>query len=195
MNKMSIIPELTVGLQTAWWFSAIYIIGNLIIMFIFPKESWSRFFGGSDSEFTKNKNEVRRKIEDVVSHICWFGLIVYAIFVPIKFGTIYFYLGLAIFIIGMLLYEISLINYTSTPVGKPVTRGLYKISRNPIYVFDYVLWIGIGVLTASWIVLLVKTIGSIAQHYLIIEEEYFCLEKYGESYKNYMQKIPRYLGF
>lgn len=190
---MSILMELTIGIKTAWWFSVIYLLGMIIVMIYYPKESWVRFFGGSESEFTKNDTKTHRRIKKGISYICWFGLIIYAVFVPVQWGTIHFYFGLGIFAISMLLYVIALFNYASTPVGQPVTKGLYKISRNPQYVFDYLIWVGIGILTASWVIILVKTFGIILEHYTIIEEEHFCLEKYGKDYEEYLQKIPRYL--
>ena len=192
---MELISYFEIGLWTAWWFSAIYILGNILLIFFYPKESWIRFFGGSESELTKEKPQKKRKIRNSISQFCWLSLIFYAIFIPINFGAWYFYIGLISFIIGMFLYEIALINYASTPIGEPVVKGLYRISRNPIYFFDGILWIGIGILTGSWVILLIKIIGLILQHWEILEEEKFCLEKYGESFIKYMQRVPRYFGF
>lgn len=192
---MELISNFEIGLWTAWWFSAIYILGNILLIFFYPKESWIRFFGGSESELTKEKPQKKRKIRNSISQFCWLSLIFYAIFIPINFGAWYFYIGLISFIIGMFLYEIALINYASTPIGEPVVKGLYRISRNPIYFFDGILWIGIGILTGSWVILLIKIIGLILQHWEILEEEKFCLEKYGESFIKYMQRVPRYFGF
>jgi protein-S-isoprenylcysteine O-methyltransferase Ste14 len=192
---LELLSNFEIGLWTAWWFSAIYVLGNILLIFFYPKESWIRFFGGSESELTKEKPQKKRKIRNSISQFCWLSLIFYAIFIPINFGAWYFFIGLISFIIGMFLYEIALINYASTPVGEPVVKGLYRISRNPIYFFDGILWIGIGILTGSWVILLIKIIGLILQHWEILEEEKFCLEKYGESFIKYMQRVPRYFGF
>jgi hypothetical protein len=44
---MDLLPDFRFGLDTAWWFSAIYVMGNIGLMLRFPKKSWMRFFGGT----------------------------------------------------------------------------------------------------------------------------------------------------
>jgi protein-S-isoprenylcysteine O-methyltransferase Ste14 len=74
-------------------------------------------------------------------------------------------------------------------------KGLYRISRNPIHVFSFIAWLGIGIATKSWIILLAVIIVQILMHKTTLEEERFCLEKYGDSYRRYMKEVPRYLLF
>jgi len=38
-------------------------------------------------------------------------------------------------------------------------------------------------------------IGHIFKHYSVLAEEEACAKLYGESYKEYMKKIPRYMLF
>ena len=91
---MELLSNFEIGLWTAWWFSAIYVLGNILLIFFYPKESWIRFFGGSESELTKEKPQKKRKIRNSISQFCWLSLIFYAIFIPINFGAWYFYIGL-----------------------------------------------------------------------------------------------------
>lgn len=181
--------------QTGGYFTGIYLLGMFIIYLVFPKDSWQRFFGGSSSEYTKNKNKIIDKISSYTILISWWGIIIYSVFVPVVYNTIYFKIGLILFIISMILYETALFNYASTPVGESVKGGLYRISRNPQYVFDFFIWIGVGLMCSSYLIIIVKIIGSIVQHFTVIEEEYYCLEKYGKDYEKYLNETPRYFLF
>jgi len=55
-----------------------------------------------------------------------------------------------------------------------------------------VMWIGVGIATTSWVILLACGIQLILFRPFLIAQERFCLDTYGESYKEYMQKTPRY---
>jgi protein-S-isoprenylcysteine O-methyltransferase Ste14 len=55
--------------------------------------------------------------------------------------------------------------------------------------------VGIGIACASWVFLLVAIVFAVAQmHILAIPEERFCLEKYGDAYREYMARTPRWVG-
>ena len=180
---------------TAWYFSTIYLLGMFAIYLKFPKESWKRFFGGSKSDYTKDNNKVINSLKFSIITLSWWGIIIYSFFVPVDYESSLFYLGAFIFILNMIIYEISLFNYASTPVGKPVQKGVYKISRNPQYISDFFIWIGVGIMCSSYLIIILKIIGCVIQHWTIVEEEHFCLEKYDEEYKEYLDKTPRYLFF
>ena len=51
-------------------------------------------------------------------------------------------------------------------------------------------WLSIWVLMIGFIIL-----GVIGAHNKIRAEEQACLEQYGESYKNYIERVPRYFLF
>ena len=44
----------------------------------------------------------------------------------------------------------------------------------------------------SWIAFLLIAIGIVGAHYKVLAEEKACLQVYGESYRNYMDRVPRY---
>lgn len=75
-----------------------------------------------------------------------------------------------------------------------MTKGFYRISRHPIYVMVDIAWIGIGVATVSWLLFALIVFYMIVIHFLIIAEERICLEKYGDVYREYMNKTSRYIG-
>lgn len=55
--------------------------------------------------------------------------------------------------------------------------------------------LGIVVATASLWLLLVRVPYCWAMHGTILGEEQYCLRTYGESYREYLKKVPRYLLF
>ena len=55
--------------------------------------------------------------------------------------------------------------------------------------------LGICFIVGSGIALLVLLIAKIFAHFTILAEEEACLRLYGESYKEYMEKVPRYFIF
>lgn len=50
---------------------------------------------------------------------------------PLKVESSYFVVGLVLFIISFMVYIMSLIAYSTSNPDKPVTKGVYKLSRNP----------------------------------------------------------------
>ena len=122
--------------------------------------------------------------------------IIYSIFLPLKLGTIWFYIGLPITIVGLLGSVVIMVDWAVTPTGKPVTRGIYKYSRHPIYVTGFIVLLGVSILSASWVFLLFTTIFGIGatRPYFIKIEEAQCLGHYGALYREYMNKTPRWIG-
>ena len=82
----------------------------------------------------------------------------------------------------------------NAPLDRPATEGLYRISRNPIYLSTFLIDIGIGIACASWIYLLYAMIEIILQHMTLGAEERWCLEKYGDAYREYMNRTPKWIG-
>ncbi len=100
--------------------------------------------------------------------------------------------------IGLLLLAITILFLTQTgftpleeanSVDKPNTQGIYCLSRNPMYFGFLLTYIGVGIACASWIFLLVALISFLALHYVLIgPEERLCLEKFGITYQEYMDR-------
>ncbi len=101
--------------------------------------------------------------------------------------------GIVLFVIGSIGTIISYQNYFTTPLDSVITKGMYRISRNPIYVFLSISIAGIAILCASYVMGAILLLNIIFQHPVILEEEKFCAEKYGNDYINYKKNTRRYL--
>ena len=49
-----------------------------------------------------------------------------------------------------------------------------------------------GTFAKSFIMIIICIISIISTHFLILGEERYCKKKYGDSYIEYMKKVPRY---
>lgn len=72
--------------------------------------------------------------------------------------------------------------YAHTPMQETVTRGIYRVSRNPMYLFFDTGALGCCVASASLWLLLVTVLFIVVTHRVILGEERYCEETYGRSY-------------
>jgi protein-S-isoprenylcysteine O-methyltransferase Ste14 len=110
----------------------------------------------------------------------------------IRGGSIFSWIGWGIYAIGVLLLAVSLLNF-STSAGGLTRTGVYRLSRNPMYVGYFLIFIGIALLIGSWFHLAVTLIYQVAVHFLILSEERWCQATFGEELKEYKRKVRRYL--
>ena len=139
----------------------------------------------------------------ISGYLTWIVLILLLLKINI-IGKITFayneYISIVILIIGLIFFILSIINLgSSTRLGLPSknivlkTRGLYKISRNPMYLGFNLLTISSMIYTLNlWIVLL-GIYSIIIYHLIILGEERFLENRLGVEYTNYKKKIRRYV--
>ena len=131
------------GLETGngWIVGLIY----LAVMYV------PMFFGGRAAKRLVDFSfaTMAGKMNSVLTMLLCVGMIVYPLFLKIRFGTTAFHLGLALFIIGGIATVASFISYFSTPLDRTICKGMYKISRNPIYFFVTVTGFGMALMLHS----------------------------------------------
>ena len=121
-------------------------------------------------------------------------VILYSVFLPLKLGTAWLYVGLLIVALGLAMQGMTTISVANTPLDKPVTQGPYRISRHPSYFTGFLTLVGMGIASASWVVLLCALLW-IAFFYIVVPtEERFLVEQYGDAYREYMERTPRWIG-
>ena len=77
--------------------------------------------------------------------------------------------------------------------GELVTRGVFGISRNPIFVFMNAYAVGTFLLTGRIVFLIFALLAVVAMHAQIRREEAFLEDAYGDAYRDYRAATPRYL--
>jgi protein-S-isoprenylcysteine O-methyltransferase Ste14 len=73
------------------------------------------------------------------------------------------------------------------------TSGLYKFSRNPMYLGFNLITVSSVVYTLNYAILLISLYSIIIYHLIILAEEKFLEERFGEQYLEYKKKVDRYL--
>ena len=80
------------------------------------------------------------------------------------------------------------------PSSNLIRSGLYRFSRNPIYVSGLLLQLGIALLMNNlWIVLLVPVSKVVFDRYVIAREEAYLERAFGEVYVAYKRTVRRWL--
>ncbi len=186
---MSFIPAFELGLWNAW----IFVLLNLLIGFV----SWVFINKEAMKKFRTVPNVPRTKAEKVSDKLylpLTLASMVYSVFLPIKLDTFWFYWGLAIWVLSLVIGVIVFVSFGTTPLGELVTKGIYRVSRNPACLSGFLANIGIGIACASWVFLLYAVLEIILMHISIGTEERFLLEKYGGKYREYVNRTPRWIG-
>jgi protein-S-isoprenylcysteine O-methyltransferase Ste14 len=187
---MSFLPAFEMGVWNTWIFMFAWVFFHVVPI------TWPIFRYDIKAMYKKSAaTPPYNKTEKIISNLgmaVWIILFIYSIFLPLPLGTPLLYAGIALFVVGLVIFEIAMIPWYTTPFDEPITRGLYRYSRHPIYIGVFVQYIGIGIASASGLFLLL-IIVSIALS-TVAAEERFCCEKYGDTYRDYMNRTPRWLG-
>jgi protein-S-isoprenylcysteine O-methyltransferase Ste14 len=185
---MPIIPAFEIGLWNAWIFM-------LLILLPLPLVALVR--RGVFQTTASIRASVLSRAEQTIaifSDVMFLVLVIYSIFLPLQFGTIWFAIGLPVYLLGLILQTIAYVNVATSPVDEPVTKGLYRYSRHPMYVVLPATLIGTGLASVSWPFLLLSVIVVVTHFYSAVLEERECLEAYGNAYREYMNRTPRWIG-
>lgn len=80
------------------------------------------------------------------------------------------------------------------PTEALVTDGLYAVSRNPIYIGLITAYAGLAIaLTTGWALLLLPVLVAMLRRGVVLREEAYLEEAFGEAYRAYRNKVPRWL--
>jgi len=183
---MSLVPAFEIGIWNAW-ILAVYPAITIPLLFLIAGKR------GSTPDEKLDLPTTQRLIAGSTKLLV-FLVLIYSIFLPLKLGTMWFYIGLPVTLLGLVTRAIVMVNWATTPLNAPVTRGLYRYSRHPMYLADFLFFLGLGIATASWILLLFSILWVATGFILANPEELDCLKKYGDSYREYMNRTPRWLG-
>lgn len=186
---MSLVKEFPIGIWNAWWFVAFYALLNITLIAAYPKDFAKKVFSVPEFKYQKER------VFAFLNFVLYIGVMSCCIFLPLKLETQWFYAGLAVFTMGIILYTTAMINYANTLPDSPVIKGIYRISRHPMQVTAIIVWIGAGIATASWFMIAASIAQGILSYPSMVAQERSCIEKYGDPYRDYMKTTPRYFLF
>ena len=181
---MKIFDTLSIGLFNTW----IFVIPIWLLGIFVGRLSKKGFKKATDMSWYTLKD----KISSFASLFSMISFMIVSLFIPSNSHSVLFFIGILLIIIGSLGHIISKINYMNAQTDKAIVTGLYRYSRNPMYFFFLLVLIGSTLSAQSLILMIICFISIISTHLIILGEERYCKEKYGDSYIEYMKKVPRY---
>lgn len=110
-------------------------------------------------------------------------------------------IGAILLLIGLLFFLGAFVSFgdswrvgfdIKTP-GKLVTGGIFAFSRNPIYLFLDLWFIGVFLMNGRLIFLIFAILTLIVIHWQILQEEAFLSKLYNEPYHQYRSQTGRYI--
>lgn len=132
-----------------------------------------------------------RQLQKVFSLVC----LVLIILTPLKIQSGLFIVGLALYIVGLTGLVTAMLNFKDTPPNRPVTKGIYRTSCHPQIVSLFIIFLGVCLAIGSWAALVMLVMSRLLQHFGILAEEEVCLKRYGEPYRAFVARTPRYFLF
>lgn len=135
----------------------------------------------------------KEKVAYWVYQISTVLMLLYLLLLKIRVDSDWFYIGIIIYSLGIILYVVSMINYSKPKINGINLNGLYRVSRNPMYIAYFIYFLGCVFLTQSWILLVLLICFQISAHWIILSEERWCIKKFGEEYIKYMNRVRRYI--
>jgi protein-S-isoprenylcysteine O-methyltransferase Ste14 len=189
---MSFMPSLEIGIWNTWIFMVAWVFFHVVpIDWPIFRYDIKAMYKKSGASVPYNRTE---KILNKVEMAIWIILFIYSIFLPLPLGTSLLYAGIALFVVGLMIGGIAFIPWTTTSFDEPITRGLYRYSRHPIYIGVFIQYLGIGIASASGLFLLLIVVQIALSVPSVAAEERFCCDKYGDTYREYMNRTPRWIG-
>ena len=188
---MSPIPAFEIGLWNAW-ILMVFIFTPFIPGMLINKEAINKLNEGWASEkWSKTDRRLALSTHVIILPI----MVLYSIFLPLKLGTIWFYAGLVIYFLALLMSIIAGINIATTKLdSESITKGVYRILRHPLYFSGFLFYLGIGIACASWVFILCAIAWLVMWLIAVRSEEGFLLEQYGDAYREYINRTPRWIG-
>ena len=84
----------------------------------------------------------------------------------------------------------------SRPTLALATDGIYRFTRNPMYVGGMTALAGVALIFAlDWLVLLMVPAAVVLHLGIVSREEQYLDRKFGDEYRSYKAQAPRYLPF
>jgi protein-S-isoprenylcysteine O-methyltransferase Ste14 len=110
--------------------------------------------------------------------------------------------GGSLALVGFALAALSALEFrragTSVVPGEPSTvlldGGPYRFTRNPIYIGFVIFYFGLAImLTSAWMLVLLIPTLIVLQRGVVEREEAYLQSKFGETYRKYRARVPRWL--
>jgi len=136
---------------------------------------------------------MRRETKDNVLMVIlgatfFFNMIIMNLFPPTVEKLVV--IGYIILGIGALFFILSVFTLRKKGTSHVVDSGIYGIVRHPMYLGAMVMFFSHIFFGQNWIVVISTVIAIMCCYFIIKSGDQRNIEKFGEDYKIYMQKVP-----
>lgn len=101
----------------------------------------------------------------------------------------FFYLGLGVYLLGSGFLILVMKDFANPDEKGLNTKGLYALSRHPMYLAYFVFFLGMVMLTRSLVLLIFLAIFQLSAHFIILAEKRECFIKFGVAYQAYQNVL------
>ena len=177
---------LKIDLWNAWIFMSVFLLQMLAILLIDRRVSKRSHI---PKEARQNKFE---RSVGIIGNLIWLLAMAYSVFLPLRLGTFWFYIGLSAFMVGLAIMVIATKDFMTAPADQLITKGAYAYSRHPMYLATFLICLGAGIATVSYPFLFLSLIMASCFYQEALIEERYCINKYGIAYEKYMNNTHRW---
>jgi protein-S-isoprenylcysteine O-methyltransferase Ste14 len=185
---MELMPALQFGWLNGWLALALLVLVEGTLFLVFPRAVVARLFDRSGWS-------QKQRAFTVAGKLCALVCLALIALTPLKTGGPVFAIGILLVALGSIGLVKALFDFRDTPLDEPVTRGLYRASRHPQIVMATLVLLGACIAVGSWLALAALAAARLLEHLGIVAEEEVCLTRYGNSYRAYLDRVPRYFLF
>jgi protein-S-isoprenylcysteine O-methyltransferase Ste14 len=108
-----------------------------------------------------------------------------------NFPNIFKYFAWLLFTAGLILIILSAGTLMANREADLIDRGVYGVIRHPMYLGAMLLFLSWIFFLPHWIVLIVSFTNIVIVYWFILQGERNNISKFGDTYKQYMERVPR----
>jgi protein-S-isoprenylcysteine O-methyltransferase Ste14 len=184
---MNLMPKFALGFWNAWLLCVPWVIMGGVVA-VLRKDVARRM-----SDMTGYS--AKEKLVTVAASFAPYPFMAVAVWTPLSSIGGLLILGLVLWVMGTAAFFSTVYVFANAPLDQPLQVGLYRVSRNPLYISAACVFLGICLATSSLVLFGIFIVLLVLQHFMVLAEERACTRKYGEPYVAYARKVPRYLGW
>ena len=72
-----------------------------------------------------------------------------------------------------------------------VDSGIYAVVRHPQYLAGILLSLALILITQHWLIAMIGVVAMVLNYLIALKADQELIEKFGDDYRRYMQKVPR----
>jgi protein-S-isoprenylcysteine O-methyltransferase Ste14 len=112
------------------------------------------------------------------------------------------YLAISLFVLAFVIFAAAILQFVRNkthpspykPSATVIVAGIYRITRNPIYIAFLLIVVGFAVAANSaWLVLSAIILFLLLHFGVVKREELYLSAKFGSTYDDYCQRVRRWL--